>query len=148
MEYKKLKTVEDCIKKCGHDPKTALPDVSKMPKELADYTLAHVQKTYMVEALNMRDGKKYVPDYRGSEWHYEPFFGIKATDKVPSGVGFSYSSYDSWGSGSNVGARQVFRDKETWEYAIKQFPDLFLRTILMFPPKKKAKSKTNSKAKK
>ncbi len=152
--YKKITGAAAALKASGRDPKTAFPDVSKMPKDIADYTIANLELVYIVEAVNLLpDGTKWQPDFTGNETHYEPYHGIetKKKDKViPSGVGFSYSGYVHWYSFSYVGARHIFRDYDRWKFVTTKFEGHYIRTKLMKPAsaEKSKVKKSNSAAKK
>lgn len=132
-KYKKINSVQKAIVACGLTAKTALPDVSHMPEERADYVLAHAELMCVVEAINLNeDGTKWLPNFSRNEAHYEPWHRVDTKNgTIPSGVGFSTSSYDDWRSSSNVGARQIFRDSDRCYFAMKTFSYLYVRTKLI-----------------
>ena len=101
----------------GYDPAKVLPDVSAMPEWLARYNTAANKRLIIAEWIN--GGR--VPKY--GETIYFPYW-----DKNPSGLGFSRSYYDDWGT--SVGARLEFFSRKDANYFGSNFMDLHADVLL------------------
>lgn len=132
-KFMSFEDMNDIYKALAILPETALPDVSKMPQYMQDYATAQTQLAYVTEAYNLNeDGTRWLPNFSGNEAHYEPWHAIDTKNgTIPSGVGFSASSYVAWHSSSSVGARQIFRSVDRYRQALKKFESVFIRAKLI-----------------
>jgi hypothetical protein len=122
----KIKTFKGACKALGID--AALPDFSAMPEKHQKALLAHYQLVIIAESLN--DG--WEPNWNDwNEYKYYPWFDIKASDKVPSGFGFSDTGYDCADTYASVGSRFCYKSSEIAKYAGKQFKKLYKEYYLM-----------------
>ncbi len=77
------------------------PDVSGLPEHLglpniADYEISVINEALNKEALEKLKSTKVFPNWNdASQWKYLPWWKIKATEQVPSGVGVSFFDYGS-----------------------------------------------------
>lgn len=122
----KIKTFKDACKELGINAK-AIPDVSMLPPKDRKAIIAHYKLIKIAEALN--DGWK--PNWHTGESKYNPWFEVIADAKRPSGFGFSYTSYDCWFTGTDVGSRLCYKSSELALYAGKQFAKLYQEYFLM-----------------
>lgn len=126
MDHTQIKTYEDVCKVLNIEP-TMLPDVSMLPEKDRGAIIAHYKLVKVAEALN--DG--WQPDWSNhNQYKYTAWFEVKASKKVPSGSGFSFSYYVSWYANTDVGSRLCFKSRELALHAGKQFEDLFKEYFL------------------
>lgn len=132
MNYKKIKTWEDACKIHNIDPKK-LPKVSMLPEKFQKWLIATYKMGVITEAINTKeDGTIWIPNWNdNSQYKYTPWFGIKATKKKPSGVGFSDSDYDFWGAGTVVGSRLCFETRDQVSHVQKHFKSIFIEMFLI-----------------
>jgi len=117
----KIKSFTEACKKLNVDPKS-VEAFKTLPKEYKKYMTAMYKLTIITQAIN--ENKK--ANWNDSnEPKYFPWFQIEANDKNPSGVGFSHSDFAFWRTGTFVGSRLSFRNREDCLYAIKQFESLY-----------------------
>jgi hypothetical protein len=111
---KKIKTFQQACKKLGI--KSALPDVSALPKDQQKAIIAHYKLVIIAKALN--DGWK--PNWKdSSQWKYYPWFDMQ------SGSGLSYYDDVYAYSISPVGSRLAYKSSDLARYAGKQFIKLY-----------------------
>ena len=123
---KKIKTFQDACIARGYDHKL-LPDVSKLPKSLRDFTIANYKMAIICEAIN--DGRK--PNWNDhNECKYFAWFGIKASKAKPSGFGFSTTPDEIWSACTHAGSRFAFFSREDALYVGKQFKEIYKHIIL------------------
>ncbi len=123
---KKLKTVEDCFKATGRDPKF-LPEVSNLIEKDRKKVIADYKLTVVIEAIN----KSLPPDWSDSnEWKYYPRFWVEEDKAKPSGFGLSSDGYGHTHTYSLVVSRLTFRSLEGLKYAVKQFLELYEEVYL------------------
>ena len=123
----KIKTYEDAWRKLGYkkDPVGKLSGVD-LPADIKSIT-AYAKLIIIVRALN--DG--WEPNWNDSnQWKYCAWFGIKATSKKPSGVGFSHTAYDCWDAITTVGSRLCFPTSELAIYAGNKFNKIYQEYLL------------------
>jgi len=132
MNYKKIKTWEDACKVHKVNPKK-LPNVKGLPEKFQNWLIATYKMGVIVEAINTdENGKIWTPDWSNTDQiKYQAFFGIKATKRKPSGVGFSYAYYVGWYTATVVGSRLCFETEEKTEHAQKYFKNIFKEIMLM-----------------
>ncbi len=93
----KIKTVAAAFRYLKRNPKF-LPGISKLPKKYQRFLIVTYQLVTVIEALNQESngGKPWEPNWNDSnEYKYYPWFQINASDKNPSGFGFSYTVFGS-----------------------------------------------------
>lgn len=118
MEFNKVKSFEEACELQGLNPETCLPDVSGMPKQHQQATIATAKLFIIADAVN-GDWKADYSDY--GQYKYLPYF----TWDDPSGSGFSCGDYDSWNTLSSVGSRLVFCSREAAKHMGKTFTELY-----------------------
>jgi hypothetical protein len=124
---KKIKTYEDACKALKLKP-TALPDVSALPEKHRKAIIAHYKLVIIAEALN----EGWTPNWNDeNQYKYTAYFRVKASKSNPAGVGFSFTFFDIWRTGTGVGSRLCFKSSELAEYAGKQFENLFIDYFLI-----------------
>ena len=135
MEYTKIKTYEDACKIEKLNPK-ALPVVSMLPKAERDAIVAHYKLTVVVRAINrvQNNGKQWKPNWNDSnEYKYYPWFSVKASKTKPSGSGLAYDNFSCGSTGTDLGARLVFKTWESGKYTAenKCFNKLYTTYMLL-----------------
>lgn len=108
----RIKTFEDACAYTNTDP-----DQPKFKVGDKD-DIAYDKLKVIAKALN--EGWK--PNWSNkNEYKYTPYGVIN-----DAGVGFSYSYFVSWRTGTDVGSRLCFKSSELAMYAIKQFEGLYI----------------------
>lgn len=119
-----IKTYKEACNKLGRNPND-LPDVSSLPEKHRNAVIAYHALVIITEALN--DG--WEPNWDNmNESKWCPYFRIK---QRASGVGFSFSDYGLWTTGTDVGSRLCFKSQALAEYAAKQFEFIYEEYILI-----------------
>lgn len=91
-----------------------------------DSIVAYAKLVIIARALN--EGWK--PDWSNSnQYKYIPWFKHNAA----SGVGLSFIVFGYWATGTAVGSRLCFKNKELAEYAGKQFEGLYNEFLTIKP---------------
>lgn len=120
-------TFSQACKATGHDPKK-LPDVSMLPKKHQKSIIAFFKLIIVIEALN----EGWTPDWNdSSQWKYYAWFRVKASEKKPSGVGFSYSDYGYSFTGTFVSSRLCLKSASLALHAGKHFEQLYIDYLLI-----------------
>ena len=116
--YTDIKTFEDACIKENLDPNTVIPDFSLFPENDRQAMIAHAKLIIIAKAIN----GDWVPDWTDSDqWKYYPWFKMGSS----SGVGFSYGVCAYWYTGSRVGSRLCFENREKAKYVGTQFQELY-----------------------
>lgn len=128
----KIKTFENACTLLKLNSKH-LPIVKALPKQDQAALVAHYKLIIIARALNQEsnEGKPWQPNWHDYSSKYYPYFTVKASAKVPSGFGFSFSNCDSWYSATSVGSRLCYRTSELALYAGKQFKKLYQEYFLI-----------------
>lgn len=87
---------------------------------------AYARLIICIAYKNMIKGKRWIPVYDGSEWHYYAYVRPNA-----SGSGFSSTSCDSWDTYTDVGARLEYRTRELCLAGIKEFERYYIDFLLL-----------------
>ena len=119
--FPKPKTFEEACAMRGYDPNTALPDVSKMPEHLREYTLAQAKRVIIAEAI--KEGKHPQP----GEWRYAPYF------RTASAGGFVFMNSYYTLTLTDLGARLEFEETEQSDYFGQNFTELHKAALLAEP---------------
>jgi hypothetical protein len=119
----------------GVDP-NALPDVSMIPERLKKFTVGMYKRAIVVEALNKAAGltgeKRWKPDYTNDQWDKNYPWGVPGKDdKVPSGFGFSGTTYDHSNATTHVGSRLELRESDLVDHMWENFRELLIDTMLI-----------------
>ena len=115
--FSDIKTIEDACDEAGISHDSIFDSAKDSPDEIAYKKLKVV-----VKAIN----GDWVPDWSNSnQYKYYPYFKV-----LPSGFGFSASTYGTTDSGTFVGSRLCFESREKSDYAAKQFNDLYKQFLL------------------
>jgi hypothetical protein len=123
----KIKSFEDACAALGLDP-SKLPIVDALPEKHQKAIVANYKLIIVAEALN----EGWEPNWNNySEWKYFPWFEVDASEEVPSGVGFSDSSYGGSASDAALGSRLCYRSSELALYAGEQFNELYKEAFLI-----------------
>lgn len=132
MNYQNITTWEEACKVHNVNP-TALPEVSMLPKKFQNWIINTYKMGVITEAINTdENGKIWIPDWNNhNQYKYFPWFEIKATKAKPSGVGFSSSLCDRWGTGTTVGSRLCFDTSEKVYHVQEHFEDIFIEMFLI-----------------
>lgn len=101
----------------GKIPVPPLADRSDPDKVSSD---AYERLIICIRAKNLVDGKVWVPNYDGAEYHYWPYF-----KKDAAGFGFSHSDYAYWDAATDVGPRLEYRNRELAIEGAEEFKDLY-----------------------
>lgn len=118
MKKQKIKTFEGACKALKLDAKKVLPNVSKFPKQHQSALVAHAKLVIIAQALN--NGWK--PNWQDhNQYKYFPWF---YHDNKP-GSAFSFHVCDCNCAVTYVGSRLCYKNRETAEYAGKQFIKLY-----------------------
>jgi hypothetical protein len=127
--YKKLKTVNACMKALKRDPKK-LPVVSGIPKGIGQWVVDMYLLASVIEAIN--GGWK--PNWNdSSQRKYFLWPCVKASEKKPSGFGFSDTHCGYAGTRTGTGSRVCFESeaKARFFFENKQFNKLFIACYLI-----------------
>jgi len=117
FDYKKIKSFSDACKKENINPE-ALPDVSMIPEEFAKAILAVYKLFIIFKAIN----NGWEPNWNdSSQYKYFPWFYVDASEKVPSGFGFSYSDFDCGYTDTYCSSRLCTDTSEKARYMAAQF---------------------------
>lgn len=141
MKTEKLPTSwEAAAQLMGIDP-NALPDVSMIPDRLKNFTVGMYQRAVVVESLNKALGlegeDRWIPNYNSGKWDKFYPWGVPGKDdKVPSGFGFSDSSYVCSNTHSCVGARLELRDSKLVFHMFEYFRQILVDTMTIPPDEK------------
>jgi hypothetical protein len=85
--------------------------------------IAYRKAKLVAKALN----EGWIPDWSNSdEYKYFSYFKMGS----PSGVGFSYGSYDRWCASSSVGSRLAFKSAELAKFAGNLFEQEIYKPLL------------------
>lgn len=120
-------------KRLKYNPKTAIPDVSKMPKHLQAHTIAKAKLEIIAEAS--RDGVEL--DYDSDQEKWSAWFWLNKP-----GIRFDDAGCGITGAGSGGGPRLCYLSQEDVEYHVKKHFALYKAAIIIPKrPKSKAKKK-------
>lgn len=116
------------LKACEALGKTPVPVMEDRSDRDAVSVDAYARLIICIAFKNMIKGKRWIPVYNGTEWHY--FVRVWPNK---SGSGFSDSGASSWISisGTFVGARLEYRTYELCEKGRKEFEPLYIDYFLM-----------------
>lgn len=128
----RIPTYAFACKKLGYNPKTVLPDVSKMPKHLQKHTIARATLEIIHEAS--WDGVEI--DYDNSS---QKKWGIWVWLNEP-GFQLNVVYYDIGGSGTVGGPRLCCLSREDMEYLFKKHFALY-KAAIEIPKKAVSKKK-------
>lgn len=79
----------------------------------------------LIELLAELLNEGWEPNWsNGNEPKWYPYF-----EMGKSGLGFSYSHYDCWGTFASVGSRLAFKTEALAKYAGTQFEDLYKQLL-------------------
>lgn len=110
----KIKTFAQACKKLGISA-ARMPKFANYPARHRKAMIAHSKLIIIIEALN--DGWK--PNWKdNTEYKWHVVFDL-------SSGGLVFDGATGWSSGSYVGSRLCFRDRETAIYAAKTFKKLY-----------------------
>jgi hypothetical protein len=116
--YTDIKTFEDACRVLNLESEKIIPDFSLFPETDREAMIAHAKLIIIAKAIN----GDWTPDWAdSSQWKYYPWFEMGSS----SGVGFSADVYDFWDTGSSVGSRLCFENREKAKYVGKQFQELY-----------------------
>jgi hypothetical protein len=122
--FKEITSYEAACVAIKEDPNN-LPIVSHLSKEEGEDIINNTMLKRIVKAVNLNDdGSVYKANYVDGSTKYEMGFGISATKAKPSGVGFSCSFYDDWGSVTRCGSRLAFRSLDRLQHVQEHFKPL------------------------
>lgn len=108
------------------------PIVDHLDKQEADDVINNFELKRIVRAVNKNDdGTDFKPNYRDGSDKYTMYFGVKTTEDKPSGVGFSHSDYDDWGTGTDCGSRLEFRSYDRMKHVQENFQPLLEKVYLI-----------------
>ena len=132
MNFKNLKTFEDCCKLRGYDPAN-LPVVDHLSAKFRDWLTATYMAGVIVEAINTDEtGKVWEPNWNDSnEIKYTSYHLVEASDDQPGGFAFSRSRYVTWYTLTSAGARLCFDTREKVAHYQKYFEPIILRQQLI-----------------
>lgn len=111
-----IKTYEEACKKQGIDPEKNLP--YKNPKNGSQKALNALARLFVIiPVLNMQanKNKEWTPNWTDGNWKYYPWIDMS------SGSGLSYGGCGNVGSGSIVGSRLCFINREVAKYCFETF---------------------------
>ncbi len=116
-----FKKWQDAFKAKELDSKV-LPDVSMLPVQYRKSVVAQYILNVVIDVAN--DG--WIANYTDrSQPKYELWLEVIADDKRPSGFGLSLHHVDNWNTGTCVGVRFAFKDRETAKEVFKNNKELF-----------------------
>lgn len=119
FDYKTIKSFEDACAKLELDP-AQLPEIPLV--ELSKPLIAAFKLMIIFMAIN--NGWK--PDWSNSyQWKYYAWFSV-----LPSGLGFSYSTYGCTRTAMSVGSRLCTDTSEKAQYIADQFKEIYKDYLL------------------
>lgn len=114
------------LKACKALGKTPLPVLEDRSDKDAVSVDAYARLIACISFKNMVDGKRWIPVYDGSEWHYYAYLRIN-----DSGSGFSFANAIRWAADSDVGARLEYRTRGLCLQGIKEFEAYYIDFMLL-----------------
>lgn len=119
------------LKACKAFGKTPIPALEDRSDSDAVSVDAYARLIVCIAFKNMIGGKRWIPVYDGSEWHY--FVRVWPNK---AGSGFSIASCGVWATTTSVGARLEYRTRELCDQGIKELEVYYIDYFLL----KKAES--------
>jgi hypothetical protein len=122
----KIKSFEDACKHLGLNPND-LPVVDMLPEKDRKSIIAYYKLTIITRALN----EGWEPDF--SNWneykYYNWFYVEENKDQRSSGFRSDVTCYS--GTGTDIGSRLCFKNRELAKYATEQFKELYREYLLI-----------------
>ena len=116
---KLIASFEEACKKEGLNPEDETP--FKNPSNGRQLAVNAAAKLFIISKSLNGD---WVADWDNwDQYKYYPWFDMRTS--AAGGSGFSYAGFDCDAGGSFVGSRLVYKDRQTAEYAGKQFIDIY-----------------------
>lgn len=110
----RIKTFADVLKYFGIDETY----FNEQNEDLESDEVAYRKVKLIVKALN----EGWTPDWSDSDqYKYFPWFNMSSS----SGAGFSCLGCDGWCTGSDVGSRLCFKNRDLAKYAGQQFESIY-----------------------
>lgn len=114
------------INACKAFGKIPLPVLEDRTDSDAVSVDAYARLIVCIAFKNMVKGKKWIPVYDGSEWHYFVRVWPNA-----SGSGFSFAYFVFWDPLTTVGARLEYRTSELCNQGLKGFKPYYIDFFLL-----------------
>ncbi len=133
-KYTDIKSLQDACKHQGIDHDKIVADLQGLlsyPEDLRGNMIGNALMLIVAKSINQLDNN-YVPNWNDhNEWKYWPWFKIQASNQIPSGFGFSDTSYASTYARAYCGSRLCFRTSEIALYVAKTFIEIYKQIILI-----------------